>query len=131
MARKNIAYMLYHPGRHGVDHRQLHQLQNRSIPGAIIGTQGRHRQLMAHLAHIGHHERGSQKMAATGTVKPNKELRALFARYPEHTKEIKASDNAAVIGFMNAWAKIYAANPDDAKSITTMVESILPMQPTA
>ena len=54
-------------------------------------------------------------MTSTKTAKPNKALRALMEQHPEQTKTILDS-GPAVIHFLNAWANVYAKNPDEARA---------------
>ena len=54
-------------------------------------------------------------MTSTKTAKPNKALRALIEQHPEQTKTI-LDGGPAVIQFLNAWANVYAKNPDEARA---------------
>ena len=53
-------------------------------------------------------------MTATKTAKPNKALRALIEQHPAQFQPMLDEGSAAVIRFMNEWAKLHAENPDEA-----------------
>jgi len=66
-------------------------------------------------------------MASTRQEKPNKKMQALYEKYPEQTKAIKAATHPSTIRFMNALAEVYGEDQEGLLRITENINSSLPI----